>query len=142
MLEQAIDNQAAGGGVEISCWFVGEQQFRFGYKGAGDSHALLLASRELPGIVGYAMVEADRGETPGGDRKSVAPPSELERERHIFERGHRRDQMKGLKHDADVRAAQPGQRILVERAEVVSVNPHSSGTRPLEPANYHHHRRF
>ena len=45
MLKQAIDDQAAGGSVEISRRFVGEQQFRLGDKGAGDCHPLLLASR-------------------------------------------------------------------------------------------------
>jgi acyl-CoA thioesterase I len=142
MLEQAIDDQAAGRGVEISCWFVGQQQFRASDKGPGDRHALLLTSRELPRIMGQAMAEADRGETLGGGGKSVAPPAEFERECYVLERRHRRDQMKGLEHDADVRAAQPGQRILVEHAEVVSIEPRSSGARPLEPANYHHHRGF
>ncbi len=41
--------------------------------------------------------------------------------------------MKGLKHDADVSAPQPGQRILAERAEIVAVNPHPSGARSLDP---------
>ena len=88
------------------------------------------------------MAKADLGETPGCGRKSITPPAELKRKSYIFERRHRWDQMKGLEHNADVRAAQPGQRIFVERAEVVSIEPHSSGTRPLEAAHHHHNRRF
>ena len=51
MLKQAIDDQAAGGSVEISRRFGGEQQFRLGDKGTGDRYPLLLASRELSGIM-------------------------------------------------------------------------------------------
>ena len=46
--------------------------------------------------------------------------------------------MKGLEDDADPSAAEPGERILVEAAEIGPVDPHSSGARPLEPAEHHH----
>src|SRR6516225_6712686 len=74
--------------------------------------------------MGHAMAKADLGKTPGCGRKSITPPAELERKSYIFERRHRRDQMKGLEYDADVHAAQTGQRILVEGA------------------HHHHNRRF
>ena len=79
MLEQAIDDEAAGGGVEISGRLVGEQQFWLGDKGAGDRHALLLAARELSGIMAQAMTEADRGETLGGSGEGIASPGEFKR---------------------------------------------------------------
>ncbi len=50
--------------------------------------------------------------------------------------------MEGLKDDTDTSAAQPGQGILAERAEIVSVDLHLSGTRPLQPAQHHHQGRF
>src|SRR5215472_10462442 len=45
MLEQAIDDEPAGGGVEIPRRLIGEQQFRPGDKGTGDRHTLLLTAR-------------------------------------------------------------------------------------------------
>src|SRR5258708_33462525 len=87
VLKQAIDDQPAGGGVEVSGWLVGEQQLRPGDESAGDRHPLLLASRELPGIMGQTMAEADRGEASGGSGKRVAPTVELQRYRDVFEGG-------------------------------------------------------
>src|SRR6516164_1961995 len=81
--------------------------------------------------MGQTIAETDRGETLGRGRKGIAPTAQLERNCHVFECRHRRDQMKGLEHDADLCTAQPGQRVLVERAEVVSVEPHAPGARPV-----------
>src|SRR6516225_8680032 len=92
--------------------------------------------------MGQTIAETDGGETLGRGRKGIAPTAQLERNCHVFECRHRRDQMKGLEHDADLCTAQPGQRVLVERAEVVSVEPHAPGARPLETADDHHDRRF
>ncbi len=73
------------------CRFVGEQQFWLSDKGAGDRHALLLAARELSGIMAQAMTQTDRGETLGGRGEGVPPPGEFERQCYVFECGHRRD---------------------------------------------------
>src|SRR5260370_42323553 len=87
------------------------------------------------------MAEADRGEASGGSGKRVAPTVELQWYRDVFEGGHCRDQMEGLKYDADPSPAQAGQGILAESAEVVSVDPHPSGARALPPAQHHHQGR-
>src|SRR5215472_3358862 len=55
ILEETIDDQTARRGIEISRWLVREQQFRSTDKGAGDRHALLLAARELPRIMGQTI---------------------------------------------------------------------------------------
>jgi hypothetical protein len=65
MLEEAVDDYSAGRGIEISRRFVRQQQIWPGDKGASYRHALLLASRKLPGIVGQPMVEAYRGKALG-----------------------------------------------------------------------------
>src|SRR5437016_4356360 len=142
MLEQAIDHQAAGGGVEISRRLVGEEQLWPGDKGAGDRHALLFAPRKLPGIMSQAMIEADRREPMSRDLERIAAATELERESDVFKCRHRRDQVKRLEHDTDAFAAKAGQRVFVERAEVVSADPYLSAAGPLQPAYDHHQRRF
>src|SRR5437867_4286699 len=124
MLEQAIDHQAARRGVEIARWLVREEQLWPGYEGTGDRHALLLAPRELSRIMSQAVVEADRCEALSRSIERIAAAGELEREGDVFERRHRRHQVKGLEHDPYVIAAEAGDRILVERPEVVPVDMH------------------
>jgi hypothetical protein len=142
VFEQVIDHETPGAGVQISGWLVGEQQLRPGDESPGDRDALLFASRQLPGIMAQAMAEADSGQTFGRSRESVASAIELKRDRDVFESGHRRDQMEGLEYDADPSSAQPGERILSERSEVVAVNPHKPGARPLQPSEHHHQGRL
>ena len=89
------------------------------------------------------MAEADRRRGPSAAAaKASRAAAELERDRDVFEGGHRRDQVKGLEDDADPSAAQPGERVLAEPAEIVAVDPHPSGARPLQPAEHHHQGRF
>ena len=90
LLEQAIDDELTGIAVEISGGLVGEQQLRSGDEGAGDRHALLLAARQLAGIMGQAVTEADRREGFPRSGKCIGAAAELERDRDIFQGGHRR----------------------------------------------------
>jgi hypothetical protein len=142
MLEQAIDDNAAGRAVEIAGGLVSEQQFWTGDERAGDCHALLLTTGQLAGIMGQTMTETNRGERFCGRGEGIGPTSELERDRDIFERRHCRNQVKGLKYDADPGAAQPGKSILIKSANVGAVDHHSSRGRPFQSADDHQQRRF
>src|SRR6185312_12240272 len=77
-----------------------------------------------------------------GFGESGPAAAELERDRDVFERGHRRQQMKRLEDDADLRAAQAGEPVLVERGEVASGELDPPRARPLQPRHNHHQRRF
>src|SRR5262245_49747521 len=59
-VEQQVDDLAAGFGVEIAGRLVSQQQPRAGCRGTGQRDALLLAARQLAGIVGQPLAEADR----------------------------------------------------------------------------------
>ncbi len=74
-LEQEIHHLLAGGAVEIAGRLVGQHQLRLADEGAGHRHALLLAARELCGIVADAMAEARRRFERG------FPPARTHRER-------------------------------------------------------------
>src|SRR6516225_2275457 len=142
MLEQAIDDNTAGRAVEIAGGLVSQQQFRTGDERARDCHALLLTAGKLAGIMGQTMTETNRCERLCGRDEGIGPTSELERDRDIFERRHCRNQMKGLKYDADPGAAQPGKSILVQSANVGAVDHHSSRGQPFQSADDHQQRRF
>ena len=47
-----------------------------------------------------------------GGGESVAATRQLQRDRHILEGGHGGDQVEGLEHDADMIAAEGGERVL------------------------------
>ena len=69
------------------------------------------------------------GETHIGKRglcalESIAPVEEFERQRHILDGGHGRDQMEGLKHDADGTASHLCQLVLVHSREVLAGDEH------------------
>jgi len=49
LFEQAIDDEATGGAVEIPGGLVGQQQLWSGDERAGDRHTLLLSPRSWPG---------------------------------------------------------------------------------------------
>src|SRR6185312_671783 len=71
-----------------------------------------------------------------------ASAGEFERRRHILERGHGRDQVKGLEHDADAPPAKPRERVLVHLAELHPVDLDLALVRPLEAGHDHEQRRF
>src|SRR5213078_4386506 len=81
---------------------------------ARDRDALLLAARELHGIVMAAVAEADAGEQVGGARGGAGRAREVERHRDVLGRRQRRDQVVGLEHVAEHLAAEAGQRRLAE----------------------------
>ena len=77
LLEQAIDDELTGIAVEIAGGLVGEQQLRSGDEGAGDRHALLLAARQLAGIMGRGggRGRPSRGLAQRAAKASARPPS-------------------------------------------------------------------
>ncbi len=129
--EQQLDDVAAGGLVEIAGRFVGDENCRIGRQRAGERDALLLAAGKLGWIVMQARREADRGELLPRPRQRIGPACELERHRDVFQRCHGRDQMKGLEYDADAAAAETGEAVFIEPAEVL---PGDHDTRRNRPA--------
>ena len=77
-------------------------------------HALLLAARELHRVVVGALGQAHLGEQRGRARGRVGLAGQLERHRHVLQRGERRDEMEGLEDVADVVAAEARELVLVE----------------------------
>jgi acyl-CoA thioesterase I len=141
-IEHEVDHLAAGVAVEIAGWLVGEQQLRLDDEGARQRHALLLAARQLLGIMQQAVREPDGLQRVARPRRGVAPSGELERDRDIFQRVHHRHEAKGLEDDADRATSPQSERILVEGAEIGSRDAHHAAGRALEAAHHHHHGRF
>ena len=77
-----------------------------------------------------------------GRLKGAAVAGKFERDRDIFRRGHCRDQVKRLEHDADMPASQARQPVLVKHPEIVSGKFDTPGARPFEPGQHHQEARF
>ena len=61
-VEEKLQDVGTVGGVEVAGGFVGEDDGRTQDEGAGKRYALLLAARELHGVVVHAVAETNAGE--------------------------------------------------------------------------------
>ena len=133
-IEKGVEGDGGTFGIEIAGWFVGQQQTRARGESAGDGDALLLAARQLARIMPRARGESDGGQGLGGARFGLVAPRQFERQGDIFERGESRHQMKMLKDDADLLAAQRRARVFVERREIAPENPRLAAAGVCKPA--------
>ena len=101
--------------------------------GAGDGDALLLAARQLRGIMVEAMAEADRGQFRRRPFERVGHAGQFHRHGDILVRGHRRQQVKCLQHDADPPPPRARQRILVQRPQIEAGDRHPAAGRAFQP---------
>ena len=85
------------------------------------------------------VAQSDSGEFVARASLRVGGAGQFQRHGDVLQRGHGRDQMKGLEYDADMAAAEAGQGILVEFAEVLrrrlSTVPESACSRPAITIN-------
>ncbi len=132
----------AGRLVEIAGRLVGDEDGGIGRERARQRHALLFAAGQFGRIVMDALRQSDGGKLALGAFERVGNAGELERHGDVFQRRHGRDQMESLKHDADILAAKARQRVLVEPLQLLAVDLHRAGIRPLQPGHHHEERRL
>ena len=92
---------------------IGQQDVGAGRCGAGKGDTLLFATRQLRGVMLAAVRQADRVKLLGGALECVWVPGQFQRCGDVFKRRHRGNQVKGLKHNAEMITPQPRQLILV-----------------------------
>jgi len=78
----------------------------------------------------------------GGSLEGVRNQRQFERHGDILERGHRRDEMERLEHDADVAAAEACRRILIEFRKLFARDRDFARCRPLKTRHHHQHGRL
>ena len=74
--------------------------------------------------------------------KCVGPIEEFERQSHILDRRHSRDEMKGLKNNADAFASNRGKLIFTKPAKIMSSNANLARSRRLQTCHHHQQRGF
>jgi hypothetical protein len=107
--QKQVDDLVAGGRIEITRRFVGQEKRRIIPQRARDGHPLLFAPGKFRGPMVQSRAEADLIEqmgAPGG----IAAPGQPRREFDIFQRGEFREKMVGLKNESDGEVA-PGRQF-------------------------------
>jgi hypothetical protein len=77
-----------------------------------------------------------------GAFEGIAPVEKLKRQSHILDRGHGRDQMERLKHNADRTAPRLCEFVLGHSRKVPTGNQHLPGGCGFEPCHHHQEGRF
>ena len=108
---------------------------------AGDRDPLLLAARQLARAGGRAgragRARRPAGRTTPGRRAATA---EVDRQQDVLPGGEHRQQVEGLEDEADVVAAEAGQRGVVQRGELAPGDDHRPGRRRVQPGQAVHQR--
>ena len=141
-IEHHVDDGAPGCLVEIAGRLVCDQKGWPGRERAGQRDALLLTPRQLRRIMCEAAGQPHLREFGPCALGCVAYSGEVKRGRDVFERGHGRNEVKGLEHDADALAAKAREGVLVLGPELDAVDLNFAFIWPLETGHDHEQRRF
>ncbi len=126
--EEEVEDDGAGGGVEVSGGLVGEEDRGAEGEGAGQGHALLLAAGELDGVVVEAAPEADAvEELAGAGATAEIAAGEFHGKEDVLFGGEGREELVGLEDEADFAAAEEGHLVLGEVGDVFAVEDDLAG---------------
>jgi hypothetical protein len=126
-VEQQVDDLVAGGLVQVAGGFIGEEYLGPGGIGAGDGHALLFTTRELPGVMAGAGGQSNALQGLVGAAGGVRRPGQLQGQQDVFARGEGRQELEVLEDEANPAAAQGGAAILVQGIQGLTTEPDGTG---------------
>lgn len=141
-IEKQFRDARAGRTVEITRRLVRDKNFRAHDHRPRKRNALLLATRKLRRIVRKAFAKPNGSEFLLRPLERIGRPGKLQRNGHVFQRRHGRNQMKGLKHDADMTAAEFRETVFVQHTDIVPADTHDTVVGPFQPRHNHKQRRL
>src|SRR3989338_6267755 len=124
----------AGLAVEVAGGFIRKNQTRAVDQGARNRHALLLASGNLVGHGVRLVFQADLAEhLMGAPLALLAFHAAVDqRQAHVFQQRHARQQIEALEHEADGAIAQQCQLVLAQFRNVAAIQQIAPGRRLVE----------
>ena len=140
--EQKVHDGLAIGLIQVACGLICQQDIRSRCHRPGQSHALLFSARHLAWKVIGAVSKAHGLKLGFGAFEGVFVTCQLQWRCDVFQGGHRRDQVKALKHHTHVIAAETGEGIFVHGAQVLAQGADGSAGCALKPAHQHQERGF
>jgi hypothetical protein len=105
--------------------------------GTLNRHALLFATRQLRRVVRPAMRQPYRIKFGPRAGKGIARAHQFQRNGHVFQCGHGRDQVEGLEDHTHIPPAKAGQRIFVHRGQITAKRRDPAAGRALEAPHQH-----
>jgi hypothetical protein len=131
-VEEQFDDAMACLAIEIAGWFVREENLRTIDERACDGHALLLAARELGGIVMQSFAQSYASQQLNGFLERMVQSAEFHRHHHVFQRCDGRDELEVLKDKPAHAATQFSAAILVQGCQVFACEGNAAGSRDVE----------
>jgi hypothetical protein len=131
-IQQQIDHLLARILVQVAGRLIGEQDFRPGREGAGDSRSLLLTAGELPRIVARAPRETDTPEGLEADASGICHTVQLQGQKHVFQCGQGGQELEVLEHEPYAALAQGRTAVFVESAQALPTQPDLTAARSIQ----------
>ena len=133
---EEIKDGSTRGGIQISRWFVRQDDRGGSDQGAGYGNTLLLPAGELSGAMSKSIAEADTAEHPDRLLMSILTIDSPVEEGHLDVFGDRQlgDEIEGLEHEADLSATNQTDRLIIQSGDIASIKPVLTGGRLIECA--------
>ena len=132
-LAKELEDVASCLGVEGSGRLVGEHDLGARDQRPGDRDALLLPTGKLRGAVAKAIVKSDPGRDLTHRRTARPAPVEPQRQGDVLRHRERREQIEGLKDEADPFAPQQCQPPLAQAGQVGVAERDGARGGPVQP---------
>ena len=126
-VKHQLHDLLAGRKVQAAGGLVGQQNRWVYDKGAGQGHALLLATAKHLGVRRQPLRQADAGQHVSGCLSRVLAGCQLQRQHDVFQRRQVAQQLKALEHKAHLAGAQAGPVIFVHRKQIGTCQMHRAG---------------
>ena len=128
--------------IQIARRLIGKEEGRLGNERARQRHALLLAARQLRGIMMKPRAKTHPFQKLARAVIGIVLPQKFQNKRRVFKRRHGRNQMKSLKDDSDIPAPKDRARVLREFGKILTQSPHRAAIRDLQACREHQKRAF
>ena len=109
---EGVEDRGARGAVEVPRRLVGEEERGARPERPGERDPLLLAARQLRGVVVAPLAEPDGGEELRRPRAGSGVTGQLEREEDVLPRGQVREELVRLEYETDLPPTEKGELVL------------------------------
>ena len=114
--------------IQVAGRFIGKDDLRIDNKCARNCYTLLFTSGELTWVVLEALAQPDTFENFPASLTGIVAASQFQWQHDVFQRRQRRQQLKGLKHEADPVPPDTRPPVFVHAGQIVPVGDDATGT--------------
>ena len=134
-LKQA-QHVGAGLAVQVASGFISQDNGRFGYQGAGNRHALLLAAGKVVGHILEFVLKAQHLHDLNHEFLIHGVAIQFHRQNNVLMHIQNRHQIVVLEHKPNVAAAEDGKLLVVHLGQFLVPNHHAAGSGSIQTAHH------